>query len=50
MQIDYNEILRKAKEWTLPPFDNKTREEIQELIDTNARQELTDRFYKTLSF
>lgn len=43
-------ILKKARVWTAPQFDEKTREKIQELIDKNGEKELTDRFYKELEF
>lgn len=43
-------ILEKAKIWTQAPFDSQTQKEIQDLIDSNNTQELTDRFYKNLAF
>jgi len=43
-------ILDKAKIWTKAPFDTATQKEIQDLIDSNNTQELTDRFYKNLAF
>jgi phosphoglucomutase len=46
----YNEILQPALSWTLPPFDNDTINEIQNLIDAGNESELTDRFYKNLDF
>ncbi len=42
-------ILENAKQWLTIPFDNKTQEEIQHLIDTNS-PDLADRFYKDLEF
>jgi len=39
------EILTKAKEWLSNTFDEKTRAEVQSLIDNNA-EDLSDRFYK----
>ena len=42
-------ILENAKQWLTVPFDNKTQEEIQHLIDTNS-PDLADRFYKDLEF
>ncbi|MFD2565854.1 phospho-sugar mutase [Pseudotenacibaculum haliotis] len=42
-------ILENAKQWLTEPFDNKTQEEIQQLIDTNS-PDLADRFYKDLEF
>lgn len=44
------EILKKAREWTSSQFDEKTRKEIQGLIERNDEEELTDRFYKDLEF
>ena len=43
-------ILDKAKIWTKTPFDTQTQKEIQDLIDQNKTDELTDRFYKNLTF
>jgi len=43
------EILAKAQEWLSPTFDEATRKEIQQLIDTNA-PDLADRFYKNMEF
>ena len=43
------EILDKAKNWLADTFDTATRNEIQQLIDTNT-EDLTDRFYKNLEF
>jgi phosphoglucomutase len=44
------DILKKAKAWTAPQFDEETRTEIQKLIDSKNEKELTDRFYKELEF
>jgi phosphoglucomutase len=44
------DILNKAKNWTKAPFDMATQKEIQDLIDTNEMDQLTDRFYKDLEF
>jgi phosphoglucomutase len=44
------EIVQKARIWTAPEFDEKTRAEIQALIETGNEKELTDRFYKELEF
>jgi len=44
------EIMRKARQWTAPPFDDSTRKEIQDLIDRGDEKELFDRFYKELEF
>ena len=43
------EILNKAKLWLSDSFDSETKEEIQQLIDTNSN-DLADRFYKNLEF
>jgi len=42
-------VLEKAKQWTSDAFDAETREEVQNLIDTNET-ELTESFYKDLEF
>jgi phosphoglucomutase len=42
-------ILKNAKNWLTDFFDDKTKNEIQELIDNNT-EELKDRFYKNLEF
>ena len=44
-----NTVLHKAKQWTSEAFDAETREEVQNLIDTNET-ELTESFYKELEF
>jgi len=43
-------ILDKAKIWTKAPFDAEIQKEIQNLIDSNNMEDLTDRFYKNLAF
>lgn len=43
------EILEKARFWTSDAFDDKTRAEVQTLIDTDPK-ELEDAFYKGLEF
>jgi len=43
-------IIDKAKIWTKAPFDQETQKEIQDLIDANEIDQLTDRFYKNLAF
>ncbi|WP_422091411.1 phospho-sugar mutase [Tenacibaculum ovolyticum] len=43
------EILNKAKLWLSDSFDSETKNEIQQLIDTNS-SDLADRFYKNLEF
>ena len=42
-------ILKNAKNWLTDFFDDKTKNEIQKLIDNNT-EELKDRFYKNLEF
>ncbi|SHE94662.1 phosphoglucomutase [Arenibacter palladensis] len=42
-------ILKNAKNWLTDFFDDKTKTEIQKLIDSNT-EELKDRFYKNLEF
>jgi len=42
-------ILKNAKNWLTDFFDDKTKNEIQELISNNT-EELKDRFYKNLEF
>ena len=44
-----NEILEKAKTWTLPPFDDKTIGLTKSLIEEN-NSDLVDSFYKNLEF
>jgi len=42
-------ILKNAKNWLTDFFDDKTKNEVQKLIDSNT-EELKDRFYKNLEF
>jgi phosphoglucomutase len=42
-------ILKNAKNWLTDFFDDKTKNEIQKLMDSNT-EELKDRFYKNLEF
>ena len=42
-------ILDDAKKWLSDTFDTETRNEVQQLIDTNA-DDLADRFYKNMEF
>jgi len=48
MHIDQN-ILDKVNIWLTPTFDNKTQEEIKEMM-TSSPAELEDSFYKNLEF
>ncbi|MCG6550725.1 MAG: phospho-sugar mutase [Candidatus Magnetominusculus sp. LBB02] len=44
-------VLSRARQWaSLPMFDEKTRLEIQGLLDSPNSFELTDRFYRQLEF
>ncbi|MDR0969886.1 MAG: phospho-sugar mutase [Lentimicrobiaceae bacterium] len=47
-QID-SHILERAIEWTKAPFDNRTREEVVEMIQNNP-VELKESFYRNLEF
>lgn len=42
-------IIERAKVWTLPPFDEQTRQEAQQLIAAGGK-ELIDAFYTDLDF
>lgn len=43
-------IRERIREWTSPPYDRESIEEIQNLVDSNNTQELIDRFYTELEF
>ncbi len=43
-------IIKKIDEWTRPPFDEDTIEEIKGLVERNEDEELEDRFRRTLEF
>lgn len=43
------QVLEKAQKWTQQPFDEKTRNEVNKLIDTDHK-ELIDAFYRELEF
>ncbi|MDY6935451.1 MAG: phospho-sugar mutase [Spirochaetota bacterium] len=46
-----NDIInRRIGEWTNPPYDTNTIEEIDELLRQKDEKELSDRFYKILEF
>lgn len=47
-QIDA-EILKKAQQWLVAPYDEETTARVKELID-NDPQELTESFYRNLEF
>lgn len=44
------EIAARVEEWTSAKFDEKTRREVQALVDAGNVKELEDRFYRTLEF
>lgn len=44
------DIIKEAKKWTKAPFDATTQKEIQDLIDQNDLEQLTDRFHKNMEF
>ncbi len=43
-------INKRAREWTFPPFDAVTIDEIKSLLDKNNQAEINDRFYTILEF
>ncbi|CAM1370558.1 phospho-sugar mutase [Tenacibaculum xiamenense] len=43
------DILVKAKQWLSDTFDTETKNEIQQLVDTQS-EDISDRFYKNLEF
>ena len=45
-----SKILELAEKWSKAPFDDETREEIKNLIDSKNEKELEDRFYRSLEF
>ncbi len=46
-----NQALETAKKWAKETyFDEKDRQEIQDLIDNNNEKEINERFYKSLAF
>ena len=44
------DIQKKIEDWLTPSYDERTRKEVQDLIDSNEETELTDSFYKDLEF
>ena len=48
--MDYNEILRRAKDYIAQEQDAGFRQEVQQLIDSDNKAELEDRFYQNLEF
>lgn len=47
--MNNNEIIEKAKKWLTKPFDHKTQQQTQKLIDENSTN-LIESFYKNLAF
>ncbi|HSO85724.1 MAG TPA: phospho-sugar mutase [Draconibacterium sp.] len=45
-----NEVRAKAQEWLSPTYDEKTRAEVQALLDNEDTTELIDSFYRNLEF
>ncbi len=43
-------IQKRIEEWTKPPFDQDTIDEIKKLVSEKNEKELTERFYTTLEF
>ncbi len=48
--MDYNEILQRAKDYIAQEQDTGFRQEVQQLIDSDNKAELEDRFYQSLEF
>ena len=44
------EVRAKAQEWLSPVYDEKTRAEVQALLDNEDTTELIDSFYRSLEF
>lgn len=44
------EVQSKINHWLSGGYDNETKKEIQNLVDTKNETELTDSFYKDLEF
>lgn len=40
----------KAKQWLSPSFDEKTRQEVQDLLDNPDKTNLIEAFYRNLEF
>jgi len=49
-QQELKEIRAKAQEWLSPVYDEKTRAEVQALLDNEDPTELIDSFYRSLEF
>ena len=41
---------KKAKEWLSPSFDEKTRAQVQAMLDNEDKTDLIESFYKDLEF
>ncbi|MFH0795058.1 MAG: phospho-sugar mutase [bacterium] len=46
----HEEVLKTVSQWLGPDYDQETRKELQDLIDSGAGKELLDRFYLDLQF
>lgn len=44
------EIAQRVEEWSSGKYDQATREEIRALVEAGNREELEDRFYRSLAF
>ncbi len=49
MSFNSSEILKKAKSWLTPTFDQETQNAVNNLIANNPK-ELEESFYKNLEF
>jgi len=49
-QQELQEVRAKAQEWLSPIYDEKTRTEVQALLDNEDPTELIDSFYRSLEF
>lgn len=48
--FDDPNVQSRLAEWTSDAYDEKTRAELQALLDNGAREEIEDRFYKEIEF
>lgn len=44
------QIIEKARLWLEAPYDSETNKAVQQMLDQNQAEELTDSFYKDLEF
>ena len=40
----------KIQKWLTGAYDDKTKAELQQMVDSNQEEELTEAFYKNLEF